>query len=83
MLELDREVGRAVAQLREQRGKKQTQVAQSLGWQQPLVSKLENGERSLKVAELKNLAKALDVPCEELSSLIAYLLNSGDMDDAF
>lgn len=83
MAELDRALGRAVALLREQQGKNQSQVARSLGCQQPLVSKLEHGERSLKVTELTPLAEALDISCEELLSVIVYLLNNGNLDDTF
>ena len=74
MAELDRAFGRAVALLREQQGKSQLEVAQTLGYQQPFISKLEHGERTLKVTDIMPLAEALEVPCEVLCSLIDRLL---------
>jgi len=47
--------------LRDRRGISQQQLADSLGWTQSQVARLETGKRSISVADLLALAWALDV----------------------
>ena len=48
-------------QIREEKGLRQTDVANALGCPQSVVSKYESGERRLDLIELRDVCKALGV----------------------
>lgn len=53
-------VGRVLRKLRDARGLKQADLAMRLGRRQSFVSKIENGERELSLAEVYSYALALE-----------------------
>lgn len=52
--------------MREERGLTQVQMAESLGKPQSYISKIESGERSLRLPELFGYAEALGMSAQEL-----------------
>lgn len=58
----DIEIGSRVAELREQAGETQAQLAGLLDLRQPAVSRIERGERGLSGRELAVLAQHFGVP---------------------
>jgi transcriptional regulator with XRE-family HTH domain len=66
--ELERQVGRLLASLREEQGVSQAALALDLGHDQSYVSRLERGERRLTVAELVRCAAALGVSYARLAA---------------
>jgi transcriptional regulator with XRE-family HTH domain len=66
--ELERQVGRLLASLREEQGVSQAALALDLGHDQSYVSRLERGERRLTVAELMRCAAALGVSYARLAA---------------
>lgn len=65
-LDLDKALGRRLASLRKQTGKRQVEVGKELQVKRPLVSKIENGHRSLGAVEIVDYAQALGMEPEEL-----------------
>lgn len=65
-LEYDSAIGSAIADIRMDQGLDQALVAESFGCKQPLISKLEKGQRALKVSELNLLANALGISRDAL-----------------
>ncbi len=74
-LSYDRLIGYVLAKARENAGRSQCAVARLFGCKQSLVSKMELGQRSIKVSELPLLALALDIPEQELRSLLLAVLD--------
>lgn len=62
VLEYDSSIGRAIARLRKEAGLNQEAVAREFCCDQPLISKLEKGQRSLKFSEVNALAYSLGIP---------------------
>jgi len=63
-------VGQLVQELRQKAGLLQLDLARRLHKPQSFVSKLENGSRALKVAELQQLCKALEITPEEFVAML-------------
>lgn len=59
-------LGRRIVRAREASGRTQSELADTLGLDRSALSRLENGERKLDVAELMALCEALDVPLAHL-----------------
>jgi transcriptional regulator with XRE-family HTH domain len=57
--ELDRAVGIAVKASRIDRDRKQSQIADHMGWSAEIVSNIEQGRRTVTVSELILLAEAM------------------------
>lgn len=66
VVECDVVIGHALAMLREGQNLNQSEVAKRLGCGQPLVSKIESGQRSLKFAEVDIYAQVLGISRDEL-----------------
>ena len=66
ILEFDSSIGHTISELRTARNLKQEDIADALGCGQPLISRLEAGQRSLKFAEVGIFAEALGMTREEL-----------------
>ena len=70
-------VGRALRDLRGNAGMTQEQVASKLCAPQSFVSKIETGERALKLSEVYDYAKALDVKVTELVEVVGDQIADG------
>ena len=70
LLEYDSRIGKVLAALREERDLSQAEVARSIGSTQPQISKVEQGQRSLRLSEIKLVAKAFDLTPEELFEIL-------------
>ena len=66
----DYAIGHALATLRERQGKRQGDVAEALGCEQSLISKIECGQRSIKLREMPLLASALGLTPQELQEAL-------------
>ena len=53
-------------QVREQAGLTQIQLAERIGCDQSVISRIESGQRALTLDRLKSIAKALGVPLAQL-----------------
>lgn len=53
-------------QLREQAGLTQIQLAERIGCDQSVISRIESGQRALTLDRLKSIAKALQIPLAQL-----------------
>jgi len=60
--DIDRAIGVAVRDLREERGLSARQLAESAGVSAAMISRVENGQVSPSIATLNALGRALDVP---------------------
>ena len=69
-IETNRAVGVALRELRQRANFTQAEVAARLGKPQSYVSKIESGERYLRVYELGDYAAALDSSPSEVAGLI-------------
>lgn len=78
VVDYDCRIGDAIAEIRLNRGLDQASVAEAFGCQQPIISKIEQGQRSVKVSEVGLLAEALKIPPERFARI---LLDSIDVDD--
>lgn len=67
---INRHVGQALKELRRQSGKTQEQIASLLSVPQSFVSKVETGERSLKLYEAYAYADALGIDVAELVAAV-------------
>ncbi len=65
-LDLDKAVGHHLASLRKNNGMQQLNISEALEVQRPLVSKIENGHRSLGATEIVDYAKALGINPSDL-----------------
>lgn len=59
-------VGRRIAELREEAGLSQRQLAEAIGLDPSALSRIENGARGLAVGELTSIAERLDVDVEAI-----------------
>ncbi|MBT1002632.1 helix-turn-helix domain-containing protein [Paenarthrobacter sp. DKR-5] len=86
--ENNRAVGRAVARLREETGLSQSELAQALRsrgvpWTQGTLSRVENGDRAVKLTEAPALASALGstidqlltTPVDDLNATLVDVIN--------
>jgi transcriptional regulator with XRE-family HTH domain len=64
--ELDRAVGIAVKASRIDRDRKQSQIADDMGWSAEIVSNIEQGRRTVTVSELILLAEAMGEDPQEV-----------------
>jgi transcriptional regulator with XRE-family HTH domain len=70
-LAVGRELGRFLEHRRHELGLTRRQVADASGLSYPYVSQLETGDREPALKAIRSLAPVLDVPVEELASLVA------------
>jgi len=56
------ELGRHLMQVRERAGIKQAELARKIGWSQPVLSRVEAGDRPLSTEELLTILTAIDTP---------------------
>ena len=77
-LDLNKALGRRLASLRKEQGKRQIDVSAELGVQRPLVSKIENGHRFLSAFEIPDYARALGIAPEELLYSIVDVVQEYD-----
>lgn len=78
------DIGRTIAELRRARGWDQGQLGARVGLEQPVISRIEHGQRGLSAQELHRLAAALDAPPEAIlmdDRAAPALLRSGDAED--
>ena len=68
--ELDRALGQAFAKLRIEARMSQYDVARALGCNQALVSKIEIGQRAIKLCEIPMLARSIGISPEELQQAL-------------
>jgi len=59
-------LGDNLKRIRTERGISQSDIAKSLGVSRGFVSNIENGKRNPTLATISRLAKAINVPTEEL-----------------
>lgn len=77
-LAYDGSIGDAIAKVRYKQQLRQGDVADAFGCEQPLISKLEAGQRSLKFSELPALSRALGVSRDELVKELLEALDRVD-----
>lgn len=70
--------GRCLAQLRDEAGLTQVELATRLTVPQSFVSKIETGERSLRAYELFSYADALDIDVHSVVSSLGLALGDKD-----
>lgn len=70
--------GRCLAELRRSAGLAQIDVARRLGVPQSFISKVETGERSLKLYESFAYAKALDIDVHTLVTNLQTILEHAE-----
>lgn len=66
---IEKEIGQRIREIREDKDKHQTDIAKALSVTGSVISRIESGERELKLWELEIIAKALDVRLDELISI--------------
>ncbi|MDO4798189.1 MAG: helix-turn-helix transcriptional regulator [Coriobacteriales bacterium] len=69
-LDLNKLLGRRLAQIRHESGVKQEEVADAMDIKRPLVSKIENGHRALDAMEIPDYAAAIHVEPDVIFSEI-------------
>ncbi len=67
--------GRCLARMRQESGLTQVDIARALGVPQSFVSKIETGERSLKLYEQFDYARALGISAPALSERLQSEMN--------
>jgi transcriptional regulator with XRE-family HTH domain len=65
----DKTIAKRLRELRKRRGFTQTEIAEKLGLNQPLVSQYERGDTRLHGSLVAALARALKVPSDEILGL--------------
>ena len=70
----NRKIGKKLRELREERGLRQTAVAEKLKKPQSYISKIESGEKSLHLYEVFSYADAIDVPRGEMLGAVEFIL---------
>ena len=80
VLKYDGAIGDTIRSIREREGLRQSEVARGFRCHQPEISKLEAGQRSLKVSELGMLADALGMSLDELVSQLVEALSKTEVD---
>lgn len=66
---------RLLKEIRQERGIRQTELADRLGVPQSFVSKYESGDRRLDILELRKVCEAIGVPFEEFIRELEESLN--------
>lgn len=66
-----KQIGRCLRRLREEQGLKQTILAERMGAPQSFISKIESGERALRVSSLFAYSDALGMSVDFVVSQIA------------
>lgn len=61
-----KKLGENLKRIRTEKGITQSDIAKSLGVSRGFVSNIENGKRNPTLSTISRLAKAVDVPTEEL-----------------
>jgi transcriptional regulator with XRE-family HTH domain len=61
-----KKLGENLKRIRTEKGISQSDIAKSLGVSRGFVSNIENGKRNPTLSTISRLAKAVDVPTEEL-----------------
>lgn len=64
--QLVRDVGRRVAQARKDRGFTQEQLAEAIGIEPVTLSRLETGDRALRLSTLSSIATVIGIPVGDL-----------------
>lgn len=59
-------IGRNICKYREKSGMTQAQLAEKIGVGTPYISRIERGEKSMKIYTLYSLAEALNISCDAL-----------------
>ena len=77
-MDLNKALGKRLALLRREQGKRQIDVCAKLGVQRPLISKIETGHRFLSAFEIPEYARALGVTPYELLDHIVGLVQEYD-----
>lgn len=67
--------GRCLARMRQESGLTQVDIARALGVPQSFVSKVETGERSLRLYEQFDYARALGISAQALSERLQSEMN--------
>ncbi len=70
----NKKIGKKLRELREERGLRQTAVAERLHKPQSYISKIETGEKSLHLYEVFTYADAIEVPRGEMLGEIERVL---------
>lgn len=71
--------GRCLARMRQESGLTQVDIARALGVPQSFVSKVETGERSLKLYEQFDYARALGISAPALSERLQSEMDMADL----
>jgi transcriptional regulator with XRE-family HTH domain len=78
--DFDRELGLLLARLRESSGLSQEALAAALGRDQPLISKVERGQRRVSVADLLAWLGGLGIPLADIVSNLETLAGNSPGD---
>ena len=73
----NRTCGKCLSQIRREQGVTQVELARKLGVPQSFISKVETGERSLRVYEQFAYAEALGISVEDLVRRLETVLSGG------
>ena len=77
-VDANRTCGKRLSQIRREQGITQVELAKKLGVPQSFISKVETGERSLRVYEQFAYAEALGITIETFVHKLGAVLNSVD-----
>ena len=77
-VDANRTCGKCLSQIRREQGVTQVELAKKLGVPQSFISKVETGERSLRVYEQFAYAEALGITVGVLVQRLEAVLSSGD-----
>lgn len=76
-VDANRTCGKCLSQIRREQGITQVELAKKLGVPQSFISKVETGERSLRVYEQFAYAEALGISVEDLVHRLEAVLSGG------
>lgn len=76
-VDANRTCGKCLSQIRREQGVTQVELARKLGVPQSFISKVETGERSLRVYEQFAYAEALGISVEDLVRRLETVLSGG------
>ena len=76
-VDANRTCGKCLSQIRREQGITQVELAKKLGVPQSFISKVETGERSLRVYEQFAYAEALGISVEDLVRRLETVLSGG------
>lgn len=74
-------LGKSFRKLRKQRGLSQVELAARLDRPQSFISKVESGERQVRLVEIYDFSDALETPVIELVKLVEVALVDDDLLD--